>query len=542
MNELELINKHSSLTKLRKSKKYKSIKKNYISGLSKNKFFPKKYITLLLIAFILLIIIIIATFIKKLIIKSSNNINQTKLVLKNNIYLTFNENYNLTKEENEISPFCNEFDPTYLFYLRMKNKEKTICDNGYSKHMCYQNDDFNYNQIFYHKNGVICLMKNIILDPLKSNPNKYVFNGPVDFTDHGFPLSSKGLFNMKCDSPNLIRNYESNYKYYFNSWNYEYQDEKENLEELAPGKVIFFFSRCQDSPNLFHGGSEVINAISMMELFNLKPEDIQVVFLDSITLDYKFDPLFDVFKNVISRGGEPLYIKNLKKKYLISSAIHIPIGWDSTLFLTNDIKYQSPECKYPSRTFKFFNDLINKYLEIPTFSDSFVSDNEIFYYPKSVIEYHNSNNKFDKYITIQWRKPWPKVRRGQARILAKAPEIADKIASLVPKNYLVRLVDTGGLHLKKQISIMRNTDYLIGIHGAGLTLSIFMPSKSILHEINQSSNMIVPRTMSILSGHKTFNDRIEAEIKKINDNEIVFFNIDELGKKVLDRMKEINFI
>ena len=151
-------------------------------------------------------------------------------------------------------------------------------------------------------------------------------------------------------------------------------------------------------------------------------------------MDYKFDPLFDIFKNVISRGGEPLYIKNLKKKYLISSAIHIPIGWDSTLFLTNDIKYQSPECKYPSRTFKFFNDLINKYLEIPTFSDSFVSDNEIFYYPKSVIEYHNSNNKFDKYITIQWRKPWPKVRRGQARILAKAPEIADKIASLVPKN------------------------------------------------------------------------------------------------------------
>ena len=54
--------------------------------------------------------------------------------------------------------------------------------------------------------------------------------------------------------------------------------------------------------------------------------------------------------------------------------------------------------------------------------------------------------------------------------------------------------------------------------------------------------MIVPRTMSILSGHKTFNDRVEAEIKKINDNEIVFFNIDELGKKVLDRMKEINFI
>ena len=431
-------------------------------------------------------------------------------------------------------------DPISLFYLRIKNNEKIICDNGYSKHICYINNDYNYNQMFWHKDGVICMMKNIILDPSKSNPNKYIFNGPVDNTNNGFPLSSKGLFNMKCKFTNITEKFNENYNFYFDSWNYEYQNEEEKLEELAPGKIIFFISRNQDSPNLFHGSSEVINSLCMMELFNLKPEDIQIVFLDSITLKYELDPFFDIYKNVISRGGEPLYIKNLKKKYLISSALHIPLGWDSTCYFATNIKF--PKCEYPSKTFKLFNDLIDKYLKIPTFSDSFVSDNEMFYYPKSVIEYHNSNNKFEKYITIQWRKAWPKVRKGQKRILAKAPEIADKIASLVPKNYLVRLVDTGGLPMKEQISIMKNTDYLIGIHGAGLTLSIFMPYKSILHEINLTLNMIVPKTMSVLSGHKTYDDRVRAETKNIDDNENVFFDIDELGKRVLDRMKESNFI
>ena len=51
MNEFELIIKPSSLTKFRKSKKYKSFKKNYISGLSKNKFFPKKIQNLIINCF-----------------------------------------------------------------------------------------------------------------------------------------------------------------------------------------------------------------------------------------------------------------------------------------------------------------------------------------------------------------------------------------------------------------------------------------------------------------------------------------------------------
>ena len=93
------------------------------------------------------------------------------------------------------------------------------------------------------------------------------------------------------------------YNKYFGSWNYEYNEE-EDIEELAHGQTIFFLSRNQDSPNLYHGDSELINTVSLVYLLNLNPENIQVIFLESIVI--KDDPLYDLYKNLISRGGEPI--------------------------------------------------------------------------------------------------------------------------------------------------------------------------------------------------------------------------------------------
>ena len=63
-----------------------------------------------------------------------------------------------------------------------------------------------------------------------------------------------------------------------------------------------------------------------MKLLNLKPEDIQIIFLESMTIN---DVLFyDIYKNIISRGGEPIYIRNTNKKFFVSSAVHVPINVD----------------------------------------------------------------------------------------------------------------------------------------------------------------------------------------------------------------------
>ena len=188
----------------------------------------------------------------------------------------------------------------------------------------------------------------------------------------------------------------------------------------------------------------------------MRPENIQIIFLESMNLQN--DPFIELYNNIISRGGEPIYIKNLKKKYHISSAIHVPINWDSPLFISLKIPNGFPNCKYSTQTYNIFNNLINKYLKIPNFEDSFVTDNNIYYYPQSVINYSKSNICFNKSITIQWRKVWPKGREYQLRILGNGPELADKLSSILPNNYLVRLVDTASLSFSEQISIMRKTN------------------------------------------------------------------------------------
>ena len=327
-------------------------------------------------------------------------------------------------------------------------------------------------------------MENIVLDPLKSNHTNIIYKGPVDKIYKGCPILSKGFLNIKCKYKNDLKNYSSLYDNYFKSWNYDY-DNNEELEELAKGKTIFFISRNQDSPNIFHGMSELINTISIMDLFGLSPENIQIIFLESMFLNN--DPFYDLYKNIVSRGGKPIFIRNLKKKYHISSGIHIPINWDSGAFINK--KFYN--CKYSTKAYKLLNVLVNKYMKIPVFKDFFISDNEIYYYPQSIIENYKSNIIFKKTVTIQWRKVWPKGRKGQRRILANGKELADKLASILPKNILIRLIDTASLSINEQISLMRKTDYLVGIHGAGLCLSIFMPNESIVHEILPGKSIII---------------------------------------------------
>ena len=455
----------------------------------------------------------------------------------------FNPFYQKLKEDNffhKENEICDKYDPILLMSDRFKKRPIIICENEESKHICYQNSKHNkYNKIYSIKLGVICKIENFILDPLKSKQANYIYKGPVDKIHRGSPILSKGFFNMKCQNHNHFRESHRIYRNYFESWNYDYETRKEQLQELAPGKIVLLMSRNQDSPNLFHGISELINVICVMYLLNLKPENIQIIFLESMKLEN--DPLINLYTHVISRGGKPIYIRDLKRKYHIESAIHIPINWDSPVFINLKIPKGYPNCKYSTKTYNILNNLINKYINIPIFKDSFTSNNDVFYYPESVIQNYKSDNGFNKTITIQWRKVWPRGRTFQNRILANGPELADKLASALPKNYLIRLVDTASLSINEQISIMRKTDYLIGVHGAGLSLSIFMPPQSILYEILPKNNIKVLLLMSALSGHKTFSDILKSELKIINNNDFFFFDGNEFSKKFLKYIKDNEF-
>ena len=50
------------------------------------------------------------------------------------------------------------------------------------------------------------------------------------------------------------------------------------------------------------------------------------------------------------------------------------------------------------------------------------------------------------------------------------------------------------------------------------------------------------RLMSSLSGHKTYSDIIYADVKEIDDCEQLFFNLNDFTNKILESMKDSNFI
>ena len=453
------------------------------------------------------------------------------------LYCFFDYNYLEKLFKNNIS--CKNLDPFTTEKKIINSKPIVLCKSELTEHICFKN---NYS-FFARKNGVICMIKNFFLNFSNWKQDGYVYNGPVNKKTRGEALISKGFFKIHCHIKGDISNYNNIYNKYFNSWEYilnkHSTNDIYNKNELCPGKVLFIINRNQDSPNLLIGGAGFINAFSLMYLLKIKPENIQVLFLESMKINN--DPFYHLFKNIISRGGKPLYARNLDKNkiYHVSKAIHIPINWDSPVFCKTKI----PICQKITKTYKVLLKSIFKYMNIPEFFDNNNYDKEIFLYPKS---FNNLKIKeYRKYMTIQWRKPWPKNRKNQQRILGNGEEMIEKLDSVLFKEkFLIRLVDTASLSIEEQISIMQKTNYFLGIHGAGMFLSIFLPRKSIAHEI-KSKNRITPNRPQIaatLSGHKYYSDFINIDIKNLDFQEKYFVDLNDLVKKVFKILTENNFL
>jgi hypothetical protein len=492
------------------------------------------------IIFIKLVILSITIFIS---IKCYQNDTLIKTFLKQNSSEKKGFIYNSFKKRIYNNPYipqgknkCEKYDPYNLFQIRFKSHPIYLCKSDDSEHLCY----VNHNAFSIFKKGVSCQMKNFFLNTSnwKEEKEEDTYMDPMKIKN---TFLLKGFFKMKCDEKEKFDDFNIKYNKYFESWDYDsdYKDDKingEKIEELASNKTIFFISRNKDSPNLFFGGSAVINAFLLMEHFNLSSENIQVIFFENMNI--KIDPFYDIYKNVISRGGEPIHISQLKNKtYHIKEAFYVPINWDSPCFsLFPDIQ----NCIYSGQGYNYFNELINKYLQIPNFTEPTNYDKEIYYYPKNMTNPNSSN--YTTFLTVLWRRVWPKGRIGQERLMGNGEEWIEKLYEVLPKSTLIRLVDTSRLTIIEQISLMKKTDYLLGIHGAGLFLSVFLPQTSIVNEINTNYKSKNLEIVSKLSGHKTYIDNLIYKEDSIEGNYYVYFNPNVISERVYKRMNEMFYL
>ena len=425
---------------------------------------------------------------------------------------------------------CEYLDPHYIFTNRLRNtgSKKVLCRGDDSEHVCYYNDEFSH---FRQRRGVICFEKNLILDTSKWQDSNVVYNGPSGGSS---PHISSGFFSMNCNKEkNSAGGYNGFYYFYFRGWGYDNNAVAD--EELAPGKTVFLMGRNQDSYNIYHGFCEFINTFSMMYVLGLNPENIQIVFYDSMINNN--DTLLDLYSNVISRGGKPIFVRDLsktKKKYLIKNALSVPINCDSPFFIPDSIPM--PTCTKQLPMYKDYLKYVLKYMNVTEFFDSPNYDNTTILYPKN----YDPTKNYTKFITIQNRQNFPRTRKNQLRIITNGPEILEAVSKVVAPNVLVRLVDTGRLPMQKQISIMRKTDYFIGIHGAGLTLIMFAKEHVVLHEIWHTRQNHLLLYMCAWSSHKFFSDNVKNVIDN-RDNEYVTFDANDFARVVSERLKEINF-
>lgn len=88
---------------------------------------------------------------------------------------------------------------------------------------------------------------------------------------------------------------------------------------------------------------------------------------------------------------------------------------------------------------------------------------------------------------------------------------------------------------------MQKTDYFLGIHGAGITLGIFLPKNSIIHEIKYKKEPNRPIILGKLTGHKVYSEFMNVSIKLENSRENVYIKGEKLVQSVLKNMEENHY-
>ena len=134
--------------------------------------------------------------------------NEHKTEIFNNISYKFIKDEFFIKRNEK----CDDLDPIYIMGQRLKKPPNIVCENEKSKHFCYQNSKYSHhNKLFKFPNGVICIMKNFTLDPLKSLQTNLIYKGPIDKVTKGSAIISNGFFNMKCKIKKKYKKYSELY-------------------------------------------------------------------------------------------------------------------------------------------------------------------------------------------------------------------------------------------------------------------------------------------------------------------------------------------
>lgn len=292
---------------------------------------------------------------------------------------------------------------------------------------------------------------NVTIDPTYGTGRKggenvsEVFNQKED--DEYYKLN-KGYFKLPCDDANAGLDYVFNGKSHLNTWLGVTNFTKDVKYTSSISQWTIAVLRYEYA-NLYHTMTDYYNAFLVAKAFSLDPNEIIILFVDGHPI-----------------GALDSSWKHLFKKFIRAGDITLPTRFNSLVW--NIMGYQS-----------FLN--THSRSEVPYLEEF----REFFLSRHGVLSKSSLNcNKLN--ILFLWRRDYiahPRNPSGTvSRKIKNEDELITKVKQLLPEHnvYGVQL-DT--YPMKKQLFLISRTDILIGMHGAGLSHTLFLPKHAGLIEL-----------------------------------------------------------
>ena len=127
------------------------------------------------------------------------------------------------------------------------------------------------------------------------------------------------------------------------------------------------------------------------------------------------------------------------------------------------------------------------------------------------------------------------MRKGIRRI-TNIDEVKKKITLEQSSKYDIRFVQWENHTIKEQLEIANQTDIMVGVHGAGLTWSIFMESHSRLIEIypgnSNTDNYIRWCNIAKIKYHRLCGTIVEGSVQNFRNSNLLLTrkNLNDLYK------------
>lgn len=309
-----------------------------------------------------------------------------------------------------------------------------------------------------------CAFENVLLDGDRISRK----NRPTSWGQEFFDFQ-EGAIRGSCTKDEKFisqvnRLFQHGLEGLYGSFTEAQNDEDRKCDEWIEHPV--YLVRRWEYHNLYHQMTDFFNAWMASEVTGIPTKQWQVVFNDFH--DDDDNPLVGAWQDVFSPDHKVKYLHNLVragKRVCFRNLIVALPGYQSSIYISNHHPTQSNGCSNSDlvRAFSRFVVRALGFADKPAPSKPSIT----FIYRRD----HKKNPYHDGRV---------------ARKIANDAQLVEKLAEAGGNSITVRGVDFQKMSFRDQIELMRSTNILVGMHGAGLANLFFLPEQAIVVEFGDN--------------------------------------------------------